>query len=171
MNSLKTLLVTGLATGYVPVAPGTAGSAAAAGVFLAAAAACGGSVACTAACMAVLAAAATAGCVVLGPFAERRFGRRDPGPCTLDEWAGQAVACMLRPLGDTWSARLAAAATAFIAFRAFDIAKPPPVRRMERFSGGWGIVADDLAAGVYANVAAQIALRLVLPRLLPGIGL
>lgn len=171
MSSLKTLLITGLGTGYVPVAPGTAGSAAAAGAFLIAAGLCGGSVACTSACMAVLAAAATAGCVALGPFAEERFGRRDPGPCTLDEWAGQAVACLLLPLGSGWSGRLAAAAMAFVAFRAFDIAKPPPVRRMERFSGGWGIVADDLAAGVYANVAAQIALRVVLPHLLPGIGL
>jgi len=47
-----------------------------------------------------------------------------------------------------------------VAFRVFDIIKPPPVRQLEKIPGGWGIVADDLLAGVYANVALQLILRL-----------
>jgi phosphatidylglycerophosphatase A len=49
---------------------------------------------------------------------------------------------------------------AFAAFRAFDIIKPPPIRGLERLPRGWGVVADDLAAGVYANIVAQLVLRL-----------
>ena len=46
----------------------------------------------------------------------------------------------------TWPAALAG----FLLFRVFDIVKPPPARQLERAHGGWGIMLDDLAAGVYA---------------------
>jgi phosphatidylglycerophosphatase A len=45
---------------------------------------------------------------------------------------------------------------AFVLFRAMDIVKPPPARSAERLPGGWGIVTDDLVAGVYANLALRI---------------
>jgi phosphatidylglycerophosphatase A len=45
-------------------------------------------------------------------------------------------------------------------FRLFDITKPPPVRQLERLPQGWGVLVDDLAAGVYANIAAHLILRL-----------
>jgi phosphatidylglycerophosphatase A len=51
---------------------------------------------------------------------------------------------------------------AVAAFRAFDILKPPPVNRIQRLPHGWGIVADDLAAAVYAALVAQLVLRLAL---------
>ena len=159
---LGRLIVTGLGTGYLPVAPGTWGSAAACGVFLLAAWASGGRQLCVTGAMAALAVAATLGCGVLGRFAEAAFGRKDPGQCSLDEWAGQAVALCLLPLGTTWRGWLIAAGVAFAAFRAFDIAKPPPIRRLEKLPHGWGIVADDLLAGVYANIAAQLILRLAI---------
>jgi phosphatidylglycerophosphatase A len=114
--------------------------------------------------MAALAAVSAVACVALGRFAERAFGKKDPGACTVDEWAGQAVALIALPLSDQASVLqwLVAAAVAFIAFRFFDIVKPPPARQMEKFPHGWGILLDDLVAGLYANIVAQVVLRLVL---------
>ena len=54
-------------------------------------------------------------------------------------------------------------AAAFLAFRIFDITKPPPARQLERLPAGWGILLDDLAAAVYANLVCQVLLRWVLP--------
>jgi len=53
-------------------------------------------------------------------------------------------------------------AIAFAAFRVFDIIKPPPVRELEKLPAGWGILMDDLAAAVYANLLCQIFLRLAM---------
>jgi phosphatidylglycerophosphatase A len=159
MNLVRKLIVTGLGTGYL-WPPGTWGSLGSCGVFLAVAFAGGGRWYCVAGTMAVLAVAATEACVALGEFAERTFGRRDPRQCTIDEWAGQAVALLLLPLGTGWRDWLKSAGVAFAAFRAFDILKPPPIRGLERLPRGWGVVADDLAAGVYANIVAQLVLRL-----------
>jgi phosphatidylglycerophosphatase A len=53
--------------------------------------------------------------------------------------------------------------SAFVAFRLFDILKPPPIRRLEELPHGWGVLMDDLLAGVYANVAAQLLARIVIP--------
>jgi phosphatidylglycerophosphatase A len=157
---IKLALATGLGTGLLPMAPGTWASAAVGAVYVLAAWASGDSPVLVNGLLAAVALAATAGCVALGPFVEQAFGRKDPGACTLDEWAGQAVALLALPAGGTWAGRLAIVATAFLAFRAFDILKPPPVRQCERWPAGWGIAADDLVAGVYANLAAQLLLRL-----------
>jgi phosphatidylglycerophosphatase A len=159
-EAIRKLIVTGLGTGYLPVAPGTWGSAAACAVFLAAAWGAAGRQAWVSGTMALLAVAATIGCAALGRFAESAFGRKDPSQCTLDEWAGQALALCLLPLEGGWRTWLIAAGVAFAAFRAFDILKPPPVHRAQRLPHGWGIVADDLLAGLYANVVAQLVLRL-----------
>ncbi|MFH1843416.1 MAG: phosphatidylglycerophosphatase A, partial [bacterium] len=48
----------------------------------------------------------------------------------------------------------------FFWFRVFDILKPPPVRSLERLPAGWGIMVDDLAAGVYAHIALRLTLLL-----------
>ncbi len=45
----------------------------------------------------------------------------------------------------------------FFLFRFFDILKPPPIRRLERVKGGFGVVLDDVMAGVYANIILQIS--------------
>jgi len=153
------LLITGLGTGYLPVAPGTWASAAACAVFLAVAFATGGKQLCVTGTMAAVAVAATIGCVVLGRSAEAAFGKKDPGQCTLDEWAGQAVALCMMPLSGGWESWLLAAGLGFVAFRLFDILKPPPVYQTQKLPAGWGIVADDLAAGACANLAAQLILR------------
>jgi len=160
---MRTLLTTGLGTGFLPVAPGTWASAAAAGVFGLAAwasAGCANQAAWVGAAMIVLAVAASVGCVRLGRFAEEAFGRKDPHPCTIDEWAGQALALAFLPLGAGPIDWLTAAAAGFVAFRLFDILKPFPAGRAQRLQAGWGILLDDLVAGAYANIAAQLFLRL-----------
>lgn len=76
-------------------------------------------------------------------------GRHDPSYIVIDEVAGQLIALIAIPLD--WKSLLAS----LILFRAFDILKPPPCRRLERFSGGMGVMLDDMAAGVYALAVGQ----------------
>lgn len=77
-------------------------------------------------------------------IAARESGRHDPQFVVIDEVAGQWIAL----LGS--SASLKHGLIAFILFRLFDITKPFPVRQLEKLPKGWGIVFDDVAAGLYA---------------------
>jgi phosphatidylglycerophosphatase A len=94
-----------------------------------------------------------------GAEAKRR-GVPDPGPAALDEVAGQWLALLvLVALGRTPT--LGQVVAAFLLFRAFDVLKPWPIRLLERLPGGWGIVADDLAAGLAAGLLEAAALALL----------
>ena len=79
-------------------------------------------------------------------IAARESGRKDPGFVVIDEVAGQAIALLGAVTHPTWQHVLAA----LLLFRIFDITKPFPVRQLEKLPEGWGIVFDDLAAGLYA---------------------
>ena len=81
---------------------------------------------------------------------ERESGHHDPGFVVIDEVAGQWVALLASPVD--WRHGL----IALVLFRFFDIVKPFPVRRLERLPGGWGIVFDDVAAGLYALCIASL---------------
>jgi phosphatidylglycerophosphatase A len=83
-------------------------------------------------------------------IAERETGQHDPGFVVIDEVAGQWIALLGCP-GD-WAHGL----ITLILFRIFDITKPFPIRRMERLPAGWGIVFDDVAAGLYALVVSTV---------------
>jgi phosphatidylglycerophosphatase A len=74
----------------------------------------------------------------------------DPSIVVIDEIVGMWISLLFLP--PTWTVF----AAAFIAFRAFDILKPPPVRQLERLPGGWGIMLDDVMAGVYANLLVRL---------------
>ena len=80
----------------------------------------------------------------------RESGRKDPGFVVIDEVAGQWIALLLCPVN--WRD----AVIAFVLFRLFDITKPFPVRRIERLPAGWGIVFDDVGAGLYAWGVASL---------------
>ncbi len=162
-NSIGKFIVTGAGTGYLPIAPGTWGSAAVCVIYLAIFLVAQASPLVIDLTMVSIALVATLGCGLLGPFIEKTFAKKDPGQCTLDEWAGQAVTFLFLPMAATLPTQLVTAGVAFFAFRFFDITKPPPARQFEKLPAGWGIVADDLAAGVYANIASQLILRLALP--------
>ena len=84
--------------------------------------------------------------------AERALGRDDDGRIVVDEIAGQLLALApLFALPPGSRTNFLAVVTAFVAFRGFDIAKPGPVRWAERrFSGGFGVMADDAVAGALA---------------------
>ncbi len=105
--------------------------------------------------------AATAGTIALGRWATVRYASSDPRCVVLDEFAGQWVSLLALPLGlGAGPAALATAAgTQFVLFRIMDVIKPPPGRWLERLPMGWGIVLDDLAAGLYANIVGQVLLR------------
>ena len=165
MNTLGKLIISGMGTGYLRPAPGTWGSAAVAAIFLLSAIALGsqGGPAINAILVVILA-LSSVGCVAFGRAAEIYYGRKDPSNCTIDEWAGQAVSLLLLPAANDPRGWLIVCVTAFIAFRFFDITKPPPARQLEKLPFGWGVLLDDLAAGVYANIASQLVLRLALPQ-------
>jgi len=101
-------------------------------------------------------------CILWGAYGESRFGRKDAPEVVIDETAGQALTlapiCVPALAPTTTITWLIALAAAFLFFRAADIFKPPPARRLERLPAGWGVLADDLAAAVYA--AAIFALGL-----------
>ncbi len=149
MKAAARLLATFFGLGLVPAAPGTAASAAAVlgyrfilsewpwpvlALFL------GGL---------FLAGAAVSSCYAA------ELGSPDPGRIVVDEVCGQLLALALLPPG--WPPIL----LAFAAFRFFDIIKPWPVRRLEKLPSGWGIMADDIAAGLLAAVSVRLILAVV----------
>jgi phosphatidylglycerophosphatase A len=83
-------------------------------------------------------------------IAARESGRHDPGFVVIDEVAGQWIALLFCP--PDWGH----AVIALLLFRLFDITKPFPIRRLEQLPAGWGIVFDDVAAGLYALGIASL---------------
>jgi len=144
MQSLALVVATVLYCGYVPVAPGTAGSAA--GLLVFAAVRASGSPLVESAALVLV----VAGGVWSSGVAERIFGRTDPGHIVIDEVAGMLVTVFLLPV--SWTGAL----VGLLSFRVFDIVKPFPARRAERLPGGWGVMTDDLVAGVYAHLSLHL---------------
>lgn len=89
----------------------------------------------------------------LGDRALRDWGDQDPAPFVLDEVVGQLIA--LIPLAGAPAEPLPLL-IAFMGFRFCDILKPPPCRRLEALPGGLGIMADDVAAGLFALIPVLI---------------
>jgi phosphatidylglycerophosphatase A len=161
-EALRKWIVTFFGAGMSPVAPGTAGSLLASalllGIFLLI-----GSPGFWVWQLILLSGLAIS-CVlsiVLGRWAIAFFGREDPQPFVLDEVAGICLSNLFLPI--TVGIRQAwVIALAFLAFRVFDVTKPAPARQLENLSDGWGILLDDLAAAVYANVVCQLLLHFIL---------
>jgi phosphatidylglycerophosphatase A len=158
MEKLKSeaarFLATGFYSGYSPVAPGTAGSlvmALLAGFSFSIAPALA-SVWCVFAAAAVVSVLGTISCNIVLADSEFTNGSSDPGKIVVDEFAGMLVA--LLGIAGGWGQVL----LCFLAFRLFDVLKPPPVKWFESLPRGWGVMADDLAAGVLANILVRICL-------------
>lgn len=105
-------------------------------------------------------------CVVFGRYAEKRFGLKDAPEVVADETAGVCLALLFWPSLPSGLVEIAVyCAAAFVLFRISDIIKPWPAGRLEKLPQGWGVLMDDLMAGVYAMLAMQIGLRVLLPAL------
>ena len=94
--------------------------------------------------------------IALGRWAIRRYHRKDPQMFVLDEVSGICLTNLFLPIQNLKTIGLA-----FVVFRIFDVIKPPPCKQLEKLPAGWGILCDDLAAGLYANIVCQIAIRIV----------
>ncbi len=144
-NMVK-FLATGGYAGLSPVAPGTAGTAA--GVVIVWVASLFHpyvQVAVTAAILAASIPVASAGL--------RLFGGKDPGQIVFDEIAGTMVSFFLMPVNAK------SVIVLFVLFRFFDIVKPFPAGAIDRkLPGGAGVALDDVAAGIYANIAGRFIL-------------
>jgi phosphatidylglycerophosphatase A len=99
---------------------------------------------------AIVALAATLIGIPAATIVARESGREDPGHVVIDEVAGQLIALIAIPAD--WRH----AAVSLLLFRIFDIFKPPPIRQLERLPGGTGIMLDDVAAGLFALLLAQL---------------
>jgi phosphatidylglycerophosphatase A len=86
---------------------------------------------------------------------EKQWGK-DSNRVVIDEWLGMAVSLLALPL----SAGLVVCA--LVLFRFFDILKPLGIRRVEKLPSGWGVMADDLLAGIYTNCLLQLAVNFAL---------
>lgn len=158
--------MTGLGLGFAPAASGTLGSAGAVALALGiwrVQQAIGAPRFALDAAWIALAFLAALGCVAWGAWAVDYFAARsrkpgDPGPVVIDELAGQWVALIGLPLGDLRQT-LSVLAVQFFLFRLFDVIKPPPARQLEKLPAGWGILLDDVAAGIYANILGQVVFR------------
>ena len=96
--------------------------------------------------------------VPLAAWAERLWKRTDPGHVSIDEVVGYMVTIAFVPT----TYPLLVAVIGFFVFRFFDIVKPPPTRKLEYLPAGWGVMADDVMAGIYGNILMQITFRLFL---------
>jgi len=140
LRRLGVFIATCAHVGYAPVAPGTFGSAVGLVVYYL-----------------VRRQASTA--VELGAIAlilivglwsateaEHHFGGIDPGPVVIDEVIGMLITLALHPVN------VVGAIVGFFIFRVLDVVKPWPARRLELLPGGFGVVLDDVMAGVYGNL-------------------
>ncbi len=147
MRPLAILLATGFSLGRLPVAPATWASAAVALLLLP-------DVVRTPLFLGFALLVTVPLAIWASGEAEKELGH-DAHPIVIDEVVGMLVAV----LGVTQSAGSPALflVTAFLLFRFFDIAKPFPIRQIQMLPGGWGIVADDILAGVATNLMLRLA--------------
>jgi phosphatidylglycerophosphatase A len=149
MRRLVILLATWWGAGYSPIAPGTAGTIAAIPFyFLLRLLPLYGYLAC------VLGIGLVA-CWAAGE-AERIFQEKDSKRIVIDEAVGFFITMTALP--PSWPYLIGG----FCLFRCFDILKPPPIRLIERkVKGGYGVVLDDVLAGIYAHIALRIIAALL----------
>jgi phosphatidylglycerophosphatase A len=145
MTRFVLLLAAGFGTGFSPRAPGTVGTLAAIPVYLLFVRLPFPLHELTVTAFLFLA-------VAVAGLAQAHWGKKDDRRIVIDEMAGYLVAMLwLEPM-------LLSVTLGFLLFRLFDIAKPWPIRRLEELPGGFGVVLDDILAGIYANLLHRLIL-------------
>jgi phosphatidylglycerophosphatase A len=150
VTRLAVFLATAGYTGYAPIAPGTFGSAVGLLVYLLV--------------WWTRSPLVEVGLIVglfgagtwAGTIAERYFGGIDPGPVVIDEVVGMLMTLAFIPV------TLTGAIVGFFLFRLLDVIKPFPARRLEALHGGFGVMADDAMAAIYANISLRLVM-IILP--------
>ncbi len=152
LSPIVRFIATGAFLGYAPVAPGTVGTVGCAAVLWLLAPAIGAGTAPLAILVHVISLLAfLAVSIWASSEAELTFGK-DASRIVIDEWAGFVIAVFFLPK------TILVYAVAFVIFRVIDIVKPYPARRAESLPGGWGIVMDDVIAGIYTNLLVRLML-------------
>ncbi|HEX7076881.1 MAG TPA: phosphatidylglycerophosphatase A [Candidatus Eisenbacteria bacterium] len=153
MRRLALIVATGFGLGRLPVAPATWASAAVAlllfllpAPFLAPAP------------LGVAIVAVTAIGVWASHQAEKDLGR-DAHPIVIDEVVGMLIAVWSIPAGSVPRNPFLLLGAAFLLFRVLDVVKPFPIRQSQRLPGGWGVVVDDVLAGLATNLILRFAVR------------
>ncbi|MGD8878601.1 MAG: phosphatidylglycerophosphatase A [Syntrophobacterales bacterium] len=145
-NDLVVFLATGFFTGFLPTMPGTWGTFAGIPLVII-------SHRLTSITQAIVAVVFVTFAAYIAGRAEILFEDRDARPIVIDEMVGFLITLLWLPLN------FVTLCLGFILFRLFDIVKPPPIGILEkRLRGGWGIVLDDVLAGVFANVTLRLLL-------------
>jgi len=149
MRKAAEIIATAFYIGYAPIVPATFGAAFGALLFWLA-------VPQSIAAQLLVTIALIILAVIVSGRAEEKYGR-DGRQIVIDEVAGMFVSlCFLFPAGSLKNPWVLLAA--FVAFRVFDVLKPFPAGRSQRLPGGWGVVADDVVAGIYANILVRVLL-------------
>ncbi len=139
------IIATFFGVGHFPVASGTAATAAGLGVVFVLHHA-------TFLYLAVLVALFGLG-VMASSHLARVLKNPDPGVVVIDEVVGIMIAFVGVPL--SWPSAICG----FFLFRAFDMFKIYPLNRFEALPGGWGVMMDDVMAGLYTNIVLSVAVR------------
>ena len=147
---MKRLLLSCFGLGWLPIAPGTWGSLPPTVIF---ALLCylGISAEVVSVVMGVCVLAGSVVCVAAASASIEATGSKDPGEVVADEFAGQSLT-FIAAATIVQVPFLVTTVAGFLFFRLFDIVKPWPAKRLEKLPMGWGVLADDLMAGVYAGV-------------------
>jgi phosphatidylglycerophosphatase A len=149
LRRLGVFIATCAHVGYAPVAPGTFGSAVGLVVYYLL----------RRQASAAVELAAIGLILVVGLWsateAEHHFGGIDPGPVVIDEVIGMLITLALHPVN------VVGAIIGFFIFRVLDVVKPWPARRLELLPGGFGVVLDDVMAGIYGNLLMWGLVRLL----------
>ncbi len=149
MRSLAKLLATCFYLGYIPIAPGTlGGSLFGVGIYL----------------LfyqnnivnLVMTLAVTLLAVWSSGQAEAAFGKKDDQRIVIDETAGMLIAMLWLP-----DKSMLYLGLGFAVFRVMDIVKPLGIKKLQAIRGGWGVVADDVAAGLVTNIILRIVMKIV----------
>lgn len=147
MNQLEKILGSGLYSGYIKTASGTFASLVALFIFLIP------GFENPTFMIFVISVCIVAGVPIADKF-EKEYGK-DPSQFTLDEFIGTWITFLFLPK------KIWYLIPAFLIWRALDIFKPFPARRLENINGGWGVILDDVAAGIYSFMAMQIIIYLL----------